>query len=209
MKKKCFGFNWCQISFKVKVKCQFTVGSSRYVWSLFLLWQWNSSLLFLFSSQVVSLSLPMQEWRTAPSSSATMASASCAVTRGRRSCRSRAPVTSCTDLKPSGWPLPRWLKPFWGPRRGRWRSTCTTKTVGHQNKIYAEVGLGGTFIDVKLISVFGELVDESGIKHCLLISESGSCIQKYKTRVRAVSGVACHPDTSWMWQFHEKMVLFP
>lgn len=86
--------------------------------------------LFLCHLQVASLSSPMQEWRTVPSSSATMASASCVVTHVLRSCRSHAHVTSCTGPTPSGWPSPRWLRPCSGQRRGKWRSTFTTKTVG-------------------------------------------------------------------------------
>lgn len=80
--------------------------------------------------QVVSSSLPMPGWRTAPSYSATMASVPCAATRGLRSCRSPAPATSCTALTPSGWPSPSWLKHCWARKRGKWRSTCTGRTVG-------------------------------------------------------------------------------
>lgn len=72
----------------------------------------------------------MQEWKTAPSSSATMASATCVVTHVLRSCRSHARVTSCTDLTPSDWPSPRWRRPCSGQRRGKWRSTSTVKMVG-------------------------------------------------------------------------------
>ena len=80
--------------------------------------------------QVVSSSSPMPGWRTVPSYSATMASAPCAATREQRSCRNPVPVTSCTALKPSGWPSPRWPKHCWARKRGKWRSTCTGRTVG-------------------------------------------------------------------------------
>lgn len=80
--------------------------------------------------QAASLSSPTPGWRTAPSSSATTASATCAATRAPRSCRSRARATSCTGPTPSGWPSPRWPRPCWARRRGEWRSTSTAKTVG-------------------------------------------------------------------------------
>ena len=70
--------------------------------------------LSLSHPQVASLSSPMPEWRTVPSSSATMASATCVVTPGLRSCRSHARVTSSTDLTPSDWLLPRWPQALLG-----------------------------------------------------------------------------------------------
>lgn len=98
--------------------------------------------------QAASSSSPTPGWRTAPSSSATTASATCAATRAPRSCRSRARATSCMGPKPSGWPSPRWLRPCWARRRGEWRSTSTAKTVG-ENEMFCYlfarvlVGSGG------------------------------------------------------------------
>lgn len=88
---------------------------------------------FSFFPKIESSSSPTRRWRTAPSSSVTTPSAGCAVTPGRRWCRSRVPAASCTDPTPRDRRWPRWLKLCWEPRRGEWRWACTPKKVSHRD----------------------------------------------------------------------------
>lgn len=67
--------------------------------------------------------------RTALLSTVTTASARWPASPGQTSCRSRAPVTSCTDSSPTGMPWPRWPKRCLARRSARWRSPTTARMV--------------------------------------------------------------------------------
>ena len=164
--------------------------------------------IFLLFPQVVNLSLPMQELRTAPSSSAMMVSATCVATRVLRSCRSHARVTSCMGLTPSDWLSPRWPRPCWAQRKGKWRSTCTEKMV--RSKImfllmqktdcrtYFWLAEGSFF----LVEVVSQVTDDKGF----IIREaphSSGGDDVVHTEVRIVSHTFSHRiDVISMWLIH-------
>lgn len=149
---------------------------------------WNEFV--LFCPQVATLSSQMQEWRTVPSSSATMDSATCAVTHVPRSCRSRARATSCTDLTPNGWPSPRWRRPCSGQRSGGWRLTFTTKMVGTETNLHACDSR--VWVGVNLLSV------------CLLWSAGNTAIISLFTKKQPKTLVVIWRDMVWLaliWYF--------
>ncbi|XP_016341701.1 potassium voltage-gated channel subfamily H member 2-like [Sinocyclocheilus anshuiensis] len=71
----------------------------------------------------------MLELKTAPLFSAMMVFVACAATHVQRSCRSRVPAVFCMDriLDDQRWP--RWPKPYWALKKGKWRSPYIGKMV--------------------------------------------------------------------------------
>lgn len=86
---------------------------------------------FALPQQIVNSLSPMLELKTAPSSSAMMAFAACAATHVQRSCRNRVPAVFCMDHIQGDQRWPRWPKPYWALKKGKWKSPYTGKMVSY------------------------------------------------------------------------------
>lgn len=84
---------------------------------------------FALPQQIANSLSPMLELKTAPLSSAMMAFAACAATHVQRSCRSRVPAVFCMDRILDDQRCPRWPKPYWALKKGKWRSPYIGKMV--------------------------------------------------------------------------------